>query len=514
MSDTPTGAEAGSIPNGVPKDRCGYTLDTDDVPEIIDAVSCWRPVWNDSEQCIWHADVENKPITELRKACSDQIEQLDGAILRSIEAEGFDWLSGCRLIRADLTEAHFPDADLSNADLFGADFTEADLSGANLANAYLPEADFTKASLRKTKLIDASLDDAILTDADLYRANLADAILPKADFTNARLQEANLIGAVPREADFTNASLPGAYFTNADLSQANLINTYLHRANLISANLDGADLTGADLREANLRHTTLAEARLTETKITNADAKYAEFERATLTRTDFFDANLIGARFYGATFDDTKINRGTEFGEHYADDLDGIDGEDLDDEEATPWDKAAWTYRQLEELARRNALPEQAREAFKRRKDIRRDELWQKLWNDRDWGSFRNWGYSKGLSVVMRYGASPWRVVRVSGGVIGIWSVLYLLLGSIYVPEGFPDSETIGQNFFPVLSLPTPLTEWGISLYFSVVTFTTLGYGDLQPASGAAQALATIESFLGALLIALLVFVLGRRSTW
>lgn len=50
--------------------------------------------------------------------------------------------------------------------------------------------------------------------------------------------------------------------------------------------------------------------------------------------------------------------------------------------------------------------------------------------------------------------------------------------------------------------------------YFSAVTFTTLGYGDIQPASGAAQLLATVESFVGALLMALLVFVLGRRTTW
>jgi hypothetical protein len=32
--------------------------------------------------------------------------------------------------------------------------------------------------------------------------------------------------------------------------------------------------------------------------------------------------------------------------------------------------------------------------------------------------------------------------------------------------------------------------------------------------SSAAEALATVESFLGALLMALLVFVLGRRTNW
>lgn len=48
------------------------------------------------------------------------------------------------------------------------------------------------------------------------------------------------------------------------------------------------------------------------------------------------------------------------------------------------------------------------------------------------------------------------------------------------------------------------------ALYFSVVSFTTVGYGDLSPAGPVARALAGAEAFLGAFLLALLVFVFGR----
>lgn len=51
-----------------------------------------------------------------------------------------------------------------------------------------------------------------------------------------------------------------------------------------------------------------------------------------------------------------------------------------------------------------------------------------------------------------------------------------------------------------------------ISLYFSVLIFTTLGFGELQPV-GPGQALATFEAGAGVTVFALLVFVLGRRST-
>ena len=70
----------------------------------------------------------------------------------------------------------------------------------------------------------------------------------------------------------------------------------------------------------------------------------------------------------------------------------------------------------------------------------------------------------------------------------------------------------------PFQGMFTFLPDWisilSANLYFSAVTFTTLGYGDIQPASPVAQALASIESFLGALLMALLVFVLGRQTAW
>jgi voltage-gated potassium channel Kch len=51
------------------------------------------------------------------------------------------------------------------------------------------------------------------------------------------------------------------------------------------------------------------------------------------------------------------------------------------------------------------------------------------------------------------------------------------------------------------------------ALYFSTMTFTTLGYGDFQPATTAGKLLAISETSAGVVLLALLVFVFGRRAT-
>jgi Ion channel. len=47
--------------------------------------------------------------------------------------------------------------------------------------------------------------------------------------------------------------------------------------------------------------------------------------------------------------------------------------------------------------------------------------------------------------------------------------------------------------------------------YFSIITFSTIGYGDLSPHGPVSRVLVAVESLAGAVLVALLIFVLGRR---
>lgn len=111
------------------------------------------------------------------------------------------------------------------------------------------------------------------------------------------------------------------------------------------------------------------------------------------------------------------------------------------------------------------------------------------------------------------YGERLWRVVYVSVVTIVLWGLFYAFLS-----RGAAD-KTAGITTTGLDGPGQLLTQEGIvilgkNLYFSVVTFTTLGYGDIQPVGSAARALASIESFFGALLVALVVFVIGRRVAW
>jgi len=74
-----------------------------------------------------------------------------------------------------------------------------------------------------------------------------------------------------------------------------------------------------------------------------------------------------------------------------------------------------------------------------------------------------------------------------------IWAVAYSFLGMIF-PGSF-------QGFSPLEDWEWD-SEW---LYFSFVTMTTLGYGDISPVSATARALAYIQTVFGQFYIAILV---------
>ena len=74
-----------------------------------------------------------------------------------------------------------------------------------------------------------------------------------------------------------------------------------------------------------------------------------------------------------------------------------------------------------------------------------------------------------------------------------IWAVAYSVL-DILAPGSFHDFSLVEGQAWD--------SEW---LYFSFVTMTTLGYGDITPASATGKALAYMQAVFGQLYVAILV---------
>jgi len=124
--------------------------------------------------------------------------------------------------------------------------------------------------------------------------------------------------------------------------------------------------------------------------------------------------------------------------------------------------------------------------AFQKEKEMERKNFWKSR-------HYLRWLVSRSLSFLYGYGERPERPVLWSVGIIVLFSIIYRIIGI------FDVSRASVANIWDCL-------------YFSVVTFTTLGYGDVRPLVGIGRLLAGIEAFSGVFLIALFIFTFARRT--
>lgn len=105
------------------------------------------------------------------------------------------------------------------------------------------------------------------------------------------------------------------------------------------------------------------------------------------------------------------------------------------------------------------------------------------------------------LDGIAGYGERPQRIVAIAAAAIAGSALVYPAAGGLATGA---DVVTYGSDGLAALV---------DGLYFSVVTFATLGLGDVHPAGDVGRLLAASEALFGAFLTALFVFSLGRRVT-
>lgn len=104
------------------------------------------------------------------------------------------------------------------------------------------------------------------------------------------------------------------------------------------------------------------------------------------------------------------------------------------------------------------------------------------------------------LNRVLQFGFNEWlfgygeRIGRV------VINSLFIIFGSAII---YYFGNVVSEN-------GTVVSDFGISLYFSIVTFSTLGYGDFHPV-GWIRFIAAGEAVIGAFMLALFVVTLTRR---
>ena len=302
-----------------------------------------------------------------------------------------------------------------------------------------------------------------LAGKDLSGLDLTGLDLTEADLSGANLKNARLSRAVLRYAVLMGATLEGAELLGADLSGANLNDCRAVRAgfgrieargaSFFNAQLDGSTFIDAVLSGADFRA-----ARLRGARLRKADLREADFSRADLREADLGLSTVAGASFERADLRGARLR--------------ALQG----------YRRASWIGVDLRDVDFTGA--------YSLRRHVMDENYLFEFRTRSRWSAFLYWLWW----LTSDCGRSLWRWAAWNFLVMGFFALAYARAG---VQAAHPH---------------TALTP----LYYSVVTFTTLGYGDVVPVTATAQVLAMVEVVLGYLglggLLAILANKMARRA--
>jgi hypothetical protein len=271
--------------------------------------------------------------------------------------------------------------------------------------------------------------------------------------------------------------LRGIHLNYANLEKIDLVNHH---------NKSGYDFSYADFYRANLKSAHLFNINFYKSSLMKVDLRDANLNCANLKQT-----NMLGVKWQGGKFENIKISKKLSQ-EHSA-------KQALKDKDIPLandyYEQAEEIYRDLRKHAEREGIFSLSGDFIQKELTMRRMQLPRY--------SFKRFS-SKLVDIFCGYGEAPLRIIGLSLFIIVCCAAMYTFTGLSY--EGstiaFDKGASFTENFELFLSC----------LYYSVVTFTTLGYGDFTPV-GLSRAIAAIEAFTGSFTLALFVVVFVKKMT-
>lgn len=248
----------------------------------------------------------------------------------------------------------------------------------------------------------------------------------------------------------------------AILSDIHFEGAVLKHCNFLDGKIHGCFFENADITHSNFQNSSLNDCSFKE-----ADCTGINLTEAKLINCNFVDAAIKDV-ILGATLADQK----TTFGK--------VSKSEKDEN----FHFASIEYKQIKEMYKNSSLHEIAdhyhyKEMVAKRKIV-------KLINPARWAN-----YIFG-DLLCKYGTSFVRVFLF--GIVIVVACAFL----------FIENKSLQYHS------PGTIISFSDALYFSTVTFTTLGYGDFH-ATGLMRFVAGAESFIGAALMSLFTVIVARR---
>jgi len=427
---------------------------------------CTHEVLPGKEYCIFHLKDDEKDIDEFNVGIKQILEINDGDI---INFNGFyfppgtinfynktfnkkiDFKNVIFLGNADFRSTNFLDeVDFRYAKFFGnVDFTGAEISG---------ESDFKWVNFSK--------------NANFYETKF----LKKSSFSRAKfLEYTNFNGTEFLDVDFICTKFLGdTYFNNSIFSHVMFSFADFTRKLYFIPKKSGV---------INFLYTFFSE----DVKI-KADLSQSFFLGSNIERVDLTNST------FGNGINEKKYIIFEESHEAYSNN----------------WKKVEGIYRRLKESYQRHGDYSLAGEFYYREMECRREQV----------KGYQRFIWEMLFKRLLGYGEKPFNVIYASFFIIILFALFYFYSGIVYIENNHEiiinhtPSLKLLINFIEKLDLITihsVIKDFLWCVYTSIITFTTLGYGDVHPTGFWSRLFASIESLIGIILTALFIFTFTRK---
>ena len=472
---------------------------------------CGRLTHKESKYCIFHASAEEKTEEEFKKALKEYVHE--------IEKENKDYNFSLFIFVGEIDFSKVLNITIfTNVNFGGVTFEDnANFKGitfegnANFGNAAFEGDDifggttvnlnsfWTKTFKKNTKLVRTTFKKKAYFRGTIFK------------------RDAGFVGTLFRgDADFIRAIIEeNANFVMADFEG----NTYFDQVTFkVDSNFSGTTFKG----DISFSYTTLVPATMLEIKLAKKGIikfEYTNLENVILD-LDLDEGVLID--FSNALLRNTRTKK------------EQIENHILQEKEEEfskaseiylllknnfhsigRYDDESWAYKKEKDMDRLSHSFPYYKKVLKEESEIEKFPIlkWIKK------GDFIKWIISGFSNIIYGYGEKPWNVIRAAVVIIVLFAFSFSLIG-IGKPEIIElKGSGIYQNSGNIVDLSikgffenSEIRNFPDSLYFSLITFTTLGYGDFRPLEGLGRILAGSEAFLGAIMMALFVYTFARRT--
>ncbi|MEQ9947280.1 pentapeptide repeat-containing protein [Pectobacterium aroidearum] len=299
------------------------------------------------------------------------------------------------------------------------------------------------------RLEGANFDGINFTDAKFYRSSGIGVNLSEATFRNSKMVRVDFSDCNLINSNFEHAEFDNCFFNEASLSKAQFQNAKLFRVDFIRANLNYANFKNTEFFESNFYEAQFYHANLEGAKLIGGG--YNPLVQRELRM------NLCGT-----IFRDAKFNNETYFGLFYV--------------------SRETDFRSISfEAANYSAGLRQTLQYCNRRHNW--EDWYRKQGKILAFFVKKFWSYSD-------YGFSTKQIIKSFFSINLFFSIIYFLFPSLI--NGLNPFDPIG------------------SIYFSFVTMTTLGFGDMHAADNSiARCIIIIQVLYGYVLLGGLITVLS-----